>query len=248
MSWGYSFINFNCKFIQGVHVDTKAAFHCKHCCQEDYFHIHLDEVCKFSFVQGVKIVTFRELPFHVCPDWRPLGNWLDDLLSATAIISAPAGPGFRHRPGWWEGKSDQGTVGPARSTSPHSLTRLDPGAVSDSLIRISSLLDGNSWGYNNNHYTGSTAHMIIISLGWNYVALMRPFSPGQPLIFLLRHILYFYVHTRATFWAIRKCCLQAGSAYLHWTLLSSDPEPGAGHGPSVKWCHLSSMWNVVTRL
>lgn len=50
MSRGYSFINSNCEFIQGVHIDTKAAFHCKHCCQEDYFHIHLDEVCKFSFV------------------------------------------------------------------------------------------------------------------------------------------------------------------------------------------------------
>ena len=51
MSWGYFFINFNCEFIQGFHIDTKAAFHCKHCCQEGYFHIHLDEVCQFSFVR-----------------------------------------------------------------------------------------------------------------------------------------------------------------------------------------------------
>ena len=124
---------------------------------------------------------------------RTDGRWETDLLISSRLPrSSPPRPGQASATGRAGGKGSRtkGRLGPgpARSTSPHSLTLLDPGAVSDSLIRISSLLDGNSWGYNNNHYTGSTAHVIIISLGWNYVALMRPFSPGQPLIFLLRHI------------------------------------------------------------
>ena len=93
-----------------------------------------------------------------------------------------------------KGSRTKGRLGPAkaRSTSPHSLTLLDPGAVSDSLIRISSLLDGNCWGYNNNHYTQATPHMIIIFLGWNYVdSFNEAIFPRTTInIFIVPHLVF----------------------------------------------------------
>ena len=194
MSRGYSFINLNCEFIQGVHIETKAAFHCKHCCQDDYSHIHLDEVCKFSFVRcqnrhfpGATISRVSGLTTaEKLTCWSPLG-YRDHLpaeesrRSGLPPLAGTVGREVGPRDGW-----DRPRHVPLHRTPWLFLTQ------EQSVI----------------HWYGSAPYWMVIagvtttiithrphhtwlSYFWGgtmWIVLMRPFSPGQPLIFLLCHI------------------------------------------------------------
>ena len=83
MSWGHPFINFNGEFIQGFHIDTIAAFHCQHCCQEDYVHIHLDNVCVNSVLCKVSKSSLSGSYHFTCV--RTDDRWETDLLISSRL-------------------------------------------------------------------------------------------------------------------------------------------------------------------
>ena len=152
MSRGNSFLNSNCEFFQGFHIsDTAAAGHCQRHCHEDDDHIHLVNSVLYLGINTLghrgrawsRVSRLTAAEKLTCSDLliraiRPSSGW-----RAAAELPLLDGCG----PAW---------LTQARSTPPHSLTLLDPGAVTESLIWISALLDGNCRGYYNTHYTVST--------------------------------------------------------------------------------------------